>query len=548
MATDSNTTDLLVSLDGQFEECGEVISGTTMPNSKTYMPSEQFLKLKTEMKELPGTRDRKRRVNTINSLGVSTKKKLELLEASSGLIESNPPEKLGKRRIDPEQLKSYKWRRVRVYLQLVRFYRPDEDSRPFIAQSVLKELGIPQPAASRYLKRLTEDGLICPENQEDRRFGECIRYIINVPPGGYTVDALDLDGLIARKDCSHEEFVEILKTSAAKRRFEIKDDIVIDWTVVQQIPGSRAYRKVVRLPCPYCDDRYRPVHRSHGYLSEGKKGNLAYHCKKCDRGTSLSGLLKDHFPDLHKDWLRLHREQGKGNVRLLLVPIKPTPPSEAEIQEWTDKIMRNLHEHGTCVQDLPEDHPARLYLESRKMRRLNDVWFVSEFGTLVKSMGKRCMPGARGPRVVWVGRDKNRRVSGYLGRSLDPGIEKRWASCKVREEAEGCIYIPDDLDLTKIVCVCEGIPDAIGLGNAVTAQGISFVPVAEYLLSLGVRKDQIRLVWDNEMETNPGIKRNALAARVAGWRVVEWKEGVPYKDINDAVVADAGIEDCLQLT
>ena len=75
------------------------------------------------------------------------------------------------------------------------------------------------------------DGLICPHNPEERIPGYCQTWIINVPVGGYDVDVVALDDLIARQKCPHDQFVQALRENASNPIFEIEDNI----TTVRQV-------------------------------------------------------------------------------------------------------------------------------------------------------------------------------------------------------------------------------------------------------------------------------------------------------------------------
>ena len=265
--------------------------------------------------------------------------------------------------------------------------------------------------------------------------------------------------------------------------------------------------------CPICGDSQRNKKKARGFFFP-KKNDYFFKCHNCGAGHNMQRFLEFVAPALAQEYT-LERwrngENGKSNY------VKPV---EAEVS--LPKAQLQLPK----VSSLPTTHVARVYMESRKIPRLDTFYFAECFGDWVRSIDQSYTGVPNEERIVIPFINRSGELIAAQGRALT-GSGIRYITVKFKKDGRA-IYGEDRIDYSKRVYAVEGpldaafLPNGIALAGCETAEGIK------------VFSDCV-LVYDNEPR-NREIVRKMEEAIEEGYRVCVW-QGVDEKDINDMVLA-----------
>ena len=280
---------------------------------------------------------------------------------------------------------------------------------------------------------------------------------------------------------------------------------------------------VYNFRCPYCDDSKKNKNKSRGYIY--KKGtNLFYRCHNCGIGRTLSNLIKDIDPFLHKEY------------RLEILKEKIGETKEYKHNSVDEKLSVNepkyCHLDGLIkVSDLPNNHVIKQYVNKRLIPedKLDRLYFVIRFMEWINTQ----IPGKFDekqlkmdePRLVIPFIDENGKVFAVTGRSFKKeGI--RYLTIKFDEDADK-IYGLDHIDKSKKVYAFEGPIDSFFVDNSI-AFGGSSGKIPDF--------DNLVVVLDNEPR-NKEIIRLIEKLIDDGREVCIWPEYIKEKDVNDLICA-----------
>jgi hypothetical protein len=269
--------------------------------------------------------------------------------------------------------------------------------------------------------------------------------------------------------------------------------------------------------CPFCGDS-AVKYKAHGYLYRYKDG-LRYKCHKCGVGLSFGYFLKDLDPGIYKQYvyeLFLERD-GPKRPRIQEPPKnalhKPVPVSSALAGCPT-------------IASLKADHPARLYLEARKIpeQLLEELYWTDDFW----SVADRMRPDKNYPTAKLEGRivipflNVNNELIAFQGRSLET-TQFKYITIKAYEDAPrifGMHRLPKTWERLYAV---EGPFDSLFLSPSVALAG-GDIPT-------GFPSAKTVIVYDNEPRKRETCdKINKAIDR--GYRVCIWPGWVQEKDIN----------------
>ena len=107
--------------------------------------------------------------------------------------------------------------------------------------------------------------------------------------------------------------------------------------------------------CPHCGDSKKSKLKARAYLYR-VKNDMFFKCHNCGQGQNFANFLKFVDPTMYSQYIL---ERYKGSA-----PATPTPKFDFQPVKFKDQtILDDLK----SISDLPEDHPARLYVVKRKI-------------------------------------------------------------------------------------------------------------------------------------------------------------------------------------
>jgi hypothetical protein len=282
---------------------------------------------------------------------------------------------------------------------------------------------------------------------------------------------------------------------------------------------SRKKEDLYNFRCPYCGDSQRNRNRTRGYLYR-VKNDFLFKCHNCGVGTTFVNFLKQNAPLLYDEYLlERYREglTGKGSVA-------PTPQFNFKVPQFKKNIFSELE----TIQDLNTTHPARKYLERRKLppEYLSKLYYCPKF----KEWTNKHKPTFKDTkydesRIIIPMLTKDG-VIGFQGRALYQSAI-RYITVMLNDDSPK-IYGLDKIDDSKKVYITEGPFDSLFLDNSIAMCGAD-VNVSQY-------NWQKIYIYDNEPR-NRQIADRMSKTIDNGNEIVIWPSQIKEKDINDMVLA-----------
>jgi len=270
--------------------------------------------------------------------------------------------------------------------------------------------------------------------------------------------------------------------------------------------------------CPYCGDSQRHKNKARGYFFL-KKSEYIYKCHNCGVGRSLGNFLKDHATDLYDQFVMEKYRQGmtgKGHHT-------PNPEYKSAKPNFSTKVT-DLR----SVAELNKKHPARLYLEGRKIP-LDKLYYTDKFKGWINSKKPGTFESLQNdrPRIIIPLIGKDGKWFGVQGRSLLPKSTMRYITILFEDRLK--LFGLDTLNENEPIHIVEGPFDSLFLHNSIAMAGSDLDP-RTYSWS-----DYI-WVYDNEPRNRQIVNRITKSVD-RGDKVVIWPQRVTEKDINDMILA-----------
>jgi len=191
----------------------------------------------------------------------------------------------------------------------------------------------------------------------------------------------------------------------------------------------------------------------------------------------------------------------------------------------------------TPVSELNKEHPARDYLERRKIEELNLFYYCPKFKDWTNRQ-KKTFDTLRqdSARIIIPLRDKDGTMFGFQGRSLAPKAKIRYITIML-DDSMPKVYGLDRVDPTKEVYVTEGPFDSHFIDNAIAMCG-SDVNLSSY---------DYRFVYtyDNEPRSREIVNKITSTIK-AGHKVVIFPKSIKEKDLNDMALAGHDVQSLVE--
>lgn len=181
------------------------------------------------------------------------------------------------------------------------------------------------------------------------------------------------------------------------------------------------------------------------------------------------------------------------------------------------------------VQNLPQSHAARIYIEDRHIPVDVELYFTENFGKFVNELLPNHDPiSLDDSRIVIPFYDENGVLQGFQGRSLISNHKVKYITVKVQDNAKK-IYGLNRVNFSTPVYVVEGPIDSMFIPNSLATMDSSLYRIIE---TLG-QHDYV-FVYDNEPRNENIIKMMQRTIK-KHQKICIWPNNIKEKDINDMV-------------
>lgn len=153
--------------------------------------------------------------------------------------------------------------------------------------------------------------------------------------------------------------------------------ISVDRALLAYVPGATRSR---RIDCPFCCPGGRGECRTMAILDSERGDCIILYCHRAScsshelsatgGGIKLSTYLRQAFPEIYKeDYRTALRAEARGVApKLPTAPALPNDPAEEHLAAAQPEILLEyLMSELPSAFSLPEDHPARVYVEQRRL-------------------------------------------------------------------------------------------------------------------------------------------------------------------------------------
>jgi transcription elongation factor Elf1 len=300
--------------------------------------------------------------------------------------------------------------------------------------------------------------------------------------------------------------------------------LLIDHTYVSRLaPRLSHFKKknerLYNFRCVFCGDSQKSKYKTRGYIYQNKD-HLSFKCHNCNMSCSLDHLLQFVDVSLHKEYrLEKYREKsGKANTTFIIK------------NEMTNEEVKHVPFDLPRLSELPKGNSAVQYANSRRLPkdRWNDLYYCDN----MKKM-EYLNPAYEGrlpedERLVLPFRNRDGRLTGITGRSLNPANKMRYMTVRIGEDP--LVYGLDVADFSKKIYITEGQFDSMFVENAIAPGGTDFGRAVKQLPS-----SNIVLIFDNQPRNKQVVSKiEGMAAQ--GYSMVIWGNELQEKDINEAIM------------
>jgi len=308
------------------------------------------------------------------------------------------------------------------------------------------------------------------------------------------------------------------------------NDLTIDINFIGQLSSRleqfTSVRKNVWVArCPICGDSKKSKFKKRFYIYfDPSSSNYCTKCHNCSEGTYIfPHFLKIHHPDLYKEYMveKLPNKSTLKKDRFTHVK-QVSIPKKVVCKGFDYSFLKRFDE-------LPENHPARIYVEYRKIP-IDRVFYADHFCDVIDTLDldiyKMSYTHAKEPRMIIPFYREDGLSTVFQARAFSKKEALRYITIK-EDEGESKVYGLNTIDKEQPVWCVEGPIDSMMIPNCIAMSGIST------RLPRGV--SEFRFVYDNEPR-NADIVKSMRKRLRSDHKVVIFPERVTFNDINDMIV------------
>ncbi len=290
---------------------------------------------------------------------------------------------------------------------------------------------------------------------------------------------------------------------------------------------SKKKDSLYNFRCPYCGDSKKHQNKTRGYLFK-VKNDFVFKCHNCGVGRTFTNFLKDNCAHLHNQYVMERYREGLTG--------KNTQTKNPDFNFKKPEFQKR--KTGIDLEKISElniTHPARVYLEERKIKDLDYFYYCPKFKEWTNSQ-RQVFPNLKqdGPRIIIPLRDKDGNMFGYQGRSMAPKAKIRYITIML-DDSKTKICGMDRVDEDKPIYVTEGPFDSMFLSNSIAMCGSD----------VNINNKNLVYVFDNEPRNKEIVSKYDKAID-DGERIVIWPQTIVEKDINDMVLAGHDVQSVVE--
>lgn len=297
--------------------------------------------------------------------------------------------------------------------------------------------------------------------------------------------------------------------------------------------------------CNYCGDSQKNTYKCRGYHFVVDQ-SFVYKCHNCGKSTSSQSFIKDHFPTIHKEFVKelITEKHGKKRVEDRRMPsanaFKFTP--KKELLNTTTKDVMSIENLKFICKSCDEVAVANKYLSDRMIPKhhYKDLWFTETPQTLsFLSENYKDRVLGTDPRII-LPFLRNGELIGISGRAIN-NSSLRYLTMRFKDDIP-LIFNLDNVDKTKTIYVTEGPIDSLFLPNSIAVGGSDFKKIDSDLKSNSV------IIYDNEPRNTEILKKIDEVIDL-GYNVCLWNDKRVHdlKDINEMVMSGLTKEEVLSI-
>lgn len=296
---------------------------------------------------------------------------------------------------------------------------------------------------------------------------------------------------------------------------------------------------IYRFRCPFCGDSAKNKSKKRGYIYT-HKDSVRFKCHNCGRPMFLAEFLKEISPSLAAQYRYEKFVEPNKRTKNEIIAEETSPDvfktSVKDQIKLTHKIL------GRCqkISDLPRDHDAIRYLDSRKIpeHQQNRLFYVDDTNIICRSIpAYHEKQLRRQERAIVIPFFDSDGILVYLQcRFMDAkDSDLRYMTFEVEENTHK-IFGLDKIDWTKRVWIFEGPFDSMFVPNSLAVAGVSLLSEVKYLRENA--KGGLTFVFDKDYQGNADVFNQLKKAIDMGLEVVIFDKSFPgKKDANDAIKA-----------
>ena len=280
--------------------------------------------------------------------------------------------------------------------------------------------------------------------------------------------------------------------------------------------------------CPFCGDSKKDKTKARGYFYT-KDNKMFYRCHNCGTSLTFSKFLKDFDESVWSEYkLEIWKESGHTHKDPDVIEKNAYKKVSSDKPNFSYSDLER-------ISVLPESHPARIYLNDRKIpsKFFKTLLFAKNMKAVTSHLKKyKDDEYDDSPRIIIPFFDEEKNLTHIAARAIDKS-NLRYITLVI-DESKPKIYGLDRLDKTKHIYVTEGQFDSLFLPNAIAMGGSDLQYSAKYL---GVDPKQITIVPDNEPRNKEIVKMVDKCIQL-GYNVCLPPKINDIKDINQLILND----------
>jgi hypothetical protein len=281
--------------------------------------------------------------------------------------------------------------------------------------------------------------------------------------------------------------------------------------------------------CPICGDSKTNKTKTRFFFFQENSGKYFVKCHNCGFTNTFQNFLKDFDDSLFADYRieNLREKYGTSDAKTAYQELV----SKVQNSQQNLKTEMRALTHCTSINELPSDHYARSYVESRRIpeERWHLLYHSEDFNaTCAQNLGCAVRSTVEA-RLVIPFFSATGELFAIQGRSYDPESRMRYMTLRSPAHKITKIYGLERLNPAVRNYCLEGPIDSLFLPNAIALAG-SMVNYDE----MGFDTQNTVFIYDNEPRNTQIVSAMQDVAQ-RGFRICVFPSSVTEKDLNDMV-------------